>query len=94
MGVRQGSKWRAVRERVFREESDCHICGDPVDLSIPYQDPRTGLINGLSKSVHHLDPHPTPDTVAIRSRLRLAHLSCNSSQGDGSRVRSKTSRRW
>jgi hypothetical protein len=94
MGVRQGSKWRAVRERVIREEDICHICREPVDKSLPYKDPRTGLINGRSKSVHHLDPHPTPETVAIRSRLRLAHLSCNSSQGDGSRVKSKTSTRW
>lgn len=92
-GVRSGPAWRAVRERVIAEETHCHICKRWVDKSLPYKDSK-GKVNPMSPSVHHLDPHPTPDTVAIRSRLRLTHLGCNSSFGDGSRVRSRTSRRW
>lgn len=92
--VRSGAAWNAARDRVIREESDCHICKEPVDKTLPYRDPATKKINGRSKTVHHLDPHPTRETVAIRSRLRLAHWSCNTSYGDGTRVRAKTSRRW
>lgn len=92
--VRSGSAYRAVRELVIAQESTCAICGKEVDKTIPYRDRRTGEINGDSKVVHHLDPHPTPDTVARRSRLRLAHWRCNAQFGDGSRVKSKTSRKW
>lgn len=92
-GVRSGAAWRAVCIRVKAEETHCHICKRRVDKTIPYKD-RNGKVNGKSASVHHLDPHPTPETVAIRSRLRLTHLSCNSSFGDGTRVRSRTSRKW
>lgn len=93
-GVRSGRPWRTVRQVVFREETYCHLCGHEVDKTIPYEDPATGLVNNLSKSVHHLDAHPTKENVARRSRLRLAHVGCNSRQGDGSRVKSRTSRKW
>ncbi|MDQ1205046.1 hypothetical protein [Microbacterium sp. BG28] len=93
-GVRSGRPWQTVRQVVFAEETHCHICKQLVDKSLPYRDARTGKVNPQSKSVHHLDPHPTKETVAIRSRLRLAHVGCNSSFGDGSRVRTRTSRRW
>lgn len=79
---------------VFREETHCHICKGLVDKTLPYRDPRTGKVDPMAKSVHHLDPHPTPENVARRDRLRLAHVGCNSSLGDGSRVKSRTSRRW
>jgi hypothetical protein len=93
-GVRSGRPWQRAREQVFREETHCRICGGEVDKTLPYRDPRTGKPNPLSKSVHHLDPHPTRENVARRDRLRLAHLGCNSSFGDGSRVKTRTSRRW
>ena len=93
-GVRSGRPWQRVRLRVFAEETHCHICKEEVDKSRPYRNPRTGEVDPKSKSVHHLDPHPTKETVAIRSRLRLAHVGCNSSFGDGTRVKTKTSRRW
>ena len=91
--VRSGAAWRAVCIRVKAEETHCHICKRRVDKSLPYRDSR-GRVNKMSASVHHLDPHPTPETVATRSRLRLTHLGCNSSYGDGSRVKSRTSRQW
>lgn len=92
--VRSGAAWHAARARVIREERDCFLCGHPVDRTIPYRDPHTKKVNPDSPSVHHLDPHPTPETVAIRSRLRLTHHRCNVSFGDGSRVKSRTSRKW
>lgn len=93
-GVRSGRPWQTARQVVFREETHCHFCKQVVDKTLPYKDKRTGKVNNMSKSVHHLDPHPTPENVARRSRLRLAHVGCNSSYGDGSRVKSKTSRQW
>lgn len=93
-GVRSGRPWQRARQQVFAEETHCHICKEAVDLTLPYRDGRTGKVNPRSKSVHHLDPHPTPENVARRSRLRLAHVGCNSSFGDGTRVKARTSRKW
>ena len=93
-GVRSGRPWQRARQQVFAEESICHICKIEVDKARPYRDPRTRKVDPKSKSVHHLDPHPTPENVARRSRLRLAHVGCNSSFGDGTRVKLRTSRKW
>lgn len=93
-GVRSGAAWEAARQQVLREETHCHICKERVDKTLPYRDPGTGRINGGYATVHHLDPHPTKENVARRSRLRLTHWSCNTSYGDGSRVKTRTSRRW
>jgi len=67
--------WKRLREQVFAEETHCWQCGAWVDQGLP----RT---HALSRSVDHLDAisrgHPgVPD----RSRVRLAHRSCNSSRG-------------
>lgn len=92
--VRSGTAWQKARQQVLAEETHCHICKEWVDKGTPYRDRGTGRISKGYPTVHHLDPHPTPENVARRSRLRLAHWSCNSSFGDGSRVKTRTSRRW
>lgn len=92
--VRSGAAWQRARQQVLREETHCHICKEWVDKDAPYRDRVTGRINGAYPTVHHLDPHPTKENVARRSRLRLAHWRCNTSYGDGTRLKSKTSRRW
>lgn len=92
--VRSGATWERVRQIVLTEEDTCHLCKQPVDKTIPYRDRRTGKINRDSPSVHHLDPHPTRENVARRARLRLTHLGCNTSFGDGTRVKTRTSRKW
>ena len=92
--VRSGAAWERARQQVLAEETHCHICKERVDKALPYRDRVTGRINGDSASVHHLDPHPTRENVARRSRLRLTHLRCNTAYGDGTRVKTRTSRRW
>jgi hypothetical protein len=63
------------RALVLRDESDCYICGDPVDKTLPGT---------------HRDG-PTADHVIRRAdggtngreNLRLAHLRCNASRHGG-----------
>jgi len=67
--------WKNLRAQVFAEETHCWQCGQWVDQDLP----RT---HSLSRSVDHLDPigrgYPgVPD----RSRVRLAHRSCNARRG-------------
>lgn len=60
-------------EIVERDGSDCHVCGEPVDLSLPRRS-RWGA------TLDHVVPlvcGGTDDT----SNLRLAHLACNSRRG-------------
>lgn len=69
--------WRALRERVFQEETHCWRCHIYVDQSLPARHPR-------SRTVDHLDPIGLGGAgVPDRSRVRLACWSCNSRRGMG-----------
>lgn len=74
---RKGRPWVRVQQRVYAEETNCHLCGEHVDQTLPIRTPR-------SRSVHHLiPPDIRPDLANVRSNLRLAHYGCNSSYGRG-----------
>jgi 5-methylcytosine-specific restriction endonuclease McrA len=76
---------------VIRENDVCWLCGQPVDKSLPWPDP-------MSASVDHIVPLSVGGSLTDRSNVRLAHLRCNSSRGNGSRKRARnalpTSRKW
>jgi hypothetical protein len=74
---RKGRPWYRVCNRVFNEETMCHLCGQPVNTQLAGRTP-------WSRSVHHLiPPDIRPDLANIRSNLRLTHLGCNSAHGRG-----------
>jgi 5-methylcytosine-specific restriction endonuclease McrA len=89
---RQGRPWRRLQARVIRENSICWLCGAVVDKAIKWPDP-------LSPSVDHLVPLSMGGSLTDPRNVRLAHLRCNSSKGNGRRGKSApdplpTSRRW
>ena len=84
---RTGSVWNKLKAQVLKEEDHCWICNKPVTKTIKWPDP-------MSPSVDHVIPINQGGSQTTRSNLRLAHLSCNSSRGDGTRKRLPTSRQW
>jgi hypothetical protein len=72
--------WRRIREQVYAEETHCWNCGLYVDQTLP---PR----HRMSRTADHLDAVALGYAgVPDRSRVRLAHWSCNSKRGKGIRV--------
>lgn len=72
-----GHRWRKLRASVLRESDVCWICGE----------------RG-STSVDHIVPVSLDPTRALDpTNVRPAHLSCNSSRGNGRRGMA-TSRPW
>jgi 5-methylcytosine-specific restriction endonuclease McrA len=84
-----GRPRRRVCEQVRREEPNCWRCGLPIDLSLP----RSGRVqHPMSSSIDEVTPrslHPLgPRYAALdRSNLHHAHRRCNSSRGNGTRVK-------
>jgi len=85
-GPRTGHRYRKLQQRVFTEEDTCCICGHLVDHNLRWPD-------RWSHTLEHLDKlGEGAPAVPDRSRVRLAHLSCNSSEGAtyGAQKRSNT----
>lgn len=99
---RQGRPFRRAQAQCYREERDCHLCGQWVDQESSRRDPRAPW----ARSVHHLiPPDIRPDLADDRANMRLAHIGCNSRHGRGAyetrargrstqRVGFRTSRAW
>jgi len=82
---RQSAAWRKLAAQVLREESECWLCGHPIDVNAP---PRSRW----SGSVDHVIPLKLGGASA-RHNTRAAHYGCNSSKGARLEVpRAKTSR--
>lgn len=91
---RSTQAYRRLRDRVIAEETDCCICDQPVDKNLRWPHPG-------SPSIEHKDKLADGGTAVPldRSRVGLAHLGCNSSEGAafGNRRRATplvTSRPW
>jgi len=75
---RGGRPFERLKARVYSTETHCCICGNEVDKTLPYRDPRTGTVNRWAKSIEH----PTElDAGGHPYDGHLAHLTCNSSKG-------------
>jgi hypothetical protein len=81
-----GRPYRRLQAWVFATYNHCWICGHQVDKTLPYIDPQTGLVNKLSKSLDHVIPcNIRPDLTLDPANARLAHFTCNSSRGNGTK---------
>lgn len=93
--ARNGRPRRRLIEQVRREEPNCWLCGKPIDLSLPPNHPMGSTVDELVPLSLVEDPRRAALT---RAGCRHAHRSCNSSRGNGTRVKRgvvvKLSRVW
>ena len=88
-----GHRRNQVRARVLREESDCWLCGLPVDKTL--KTPHPG-----SPEVDEILPVSLGGSPIDRANCRLAHRLCNVRRGNGTRTTKAkpasftTSRSW
>lgn len=67
--------FRKNKEIIYRTESVCWICGQPVDKSLKSPDP-------MSKTVDHRIPVSKGGHPSDLDNLRLAHRKCNREKSD------------
>lgn len=93
---RSGRPWRraqaVVRAQVRDHHRPCHLCGHPIDLTLP-------ATHRQSFTVDHLDPLALGGPPRDLDRLAPAHRSCNSRRGTTTvehhhATRTSTSRPW
>lgn len=58
------------RARIARDQPACHICGKPIDYTLPHLDP-------MSFVVDHVKPLAKGGTDTLENK-RAAHRECNS----------------
>lgn len=90
-----GTRRNALRARVLREETHCHLCGLPVDKSLP-----AGLPG--SPEIDEIVPVSRGGSPYDRENAKLSHRICNAKRGNRpighKKVQAleplKTSRKW
>lgn len=82
-----GWRWENARQQVFRNQTVCNICGEPVDQNLKFPHP-------MSRSVDHIIPLSRGGDPYALSNLALTHLAHNRAKWDGVRQNNPTSRRW
>jgi 5-methylcytosine-specific restriction endonuclease McrA len=71
---RSTAAWRRLRKQVLAQESDCWICGRPVDFQAKPWMP-------WAPNADHIIPVELAPHLALeRSSARLAHRACNSTK--------------
>lgn len=80
-----GVEWRRLAKRARTVYPNvCHVCGGPINLTLPPGDP-------MSWTCDHLDARSRyGNKVPDITRVRPAHRSCNSRRGAGP----KEPKRW
>lgn len=73
-----GHRRDQVRRRVLVEESDCWLCGEPVDKTLP------PYLHG-SPEIDEIVPVSLGGSPFDRSNCRLSHRICNVRRGNGTR---------
>ena len=61
------------REAIRRSGSGCHLCGQPIDYTLPYLDP-------MSFVVDHKTPLSKGGTDTLDNKA-AAHRACNATKG-------------
>ena len=83
-----GHRRRQLRAKVLAEETDCHLCGLPVDQALKTPHP-------LSPEVHELVPVSKGGDPLDRANCRLTHRRCNRAQSNRLPARTfETLRAW
>lgn len=88
-----GHRRRTLRQQILAEETVCHLCHRPVDVTLPPGFPG-------SPEVDEVVPVSKGGNPYDRSNCRLSHRICNRRRGNGTRRRPMriipfvTARRW
>lgn len=77
MVQRNSAMQNRMRQHVRRRGGNCHICGQPVDYTIPYYMPGTRKPNPKAYVVDHVVPIAKGGKHDL-SNGKAAHVSCNS----------------
>lgn len=78
-----GSARTALRKRVAAMGLPCHLCGRPIDYSLPAGDPMAYELDEIvpvSKGGDPLDP----------GNVAPSHRCCNKAKGDGTKAAKRT----
>ncbi|NYI78712.1 HNH endonuclease [Nocardioides panzhihuensis] len=73
-----GHRRNKVRARVLREETECWLCGQSVDTTLPPGLPTSPEVDEVVPVSRGGDPYD-------RANCRLAHRLCNQRRGNGTR---------
>ena len=87
-----GHRRNQVVARVKREESDCWLCGKPVDKTLHW-------LNPWAAEVDEIIPVSLGGSPFDRKNCRLSHRDCNNRRGNGTKPRTRvepleTTRNW
>ena len=89
------SRWRKIREMAWqrdrRNRAPCHICGQPIDYTLP---PSSAP---LAWSPDHVAPvSKAPHLELDLTNIAASHRHCNEARGDGTRFNElgRRSRIW
>lgn len=79
---RSGSKWRKIRllawNRDRKARAVCHICGEPIDYSIPASSAP------LAWEPDHILPFSVaPEMELDLNNIKASHKRCNRQRGNG-----------
>lgn len=82
--ARHGRRYRENRTRILRGSPACHICGQPIDTSLPHWIVSTDgrrTINPMAATADHIIPVAKGGGDSL-SNLKPAHMGCNRSRSD------------
>lgn len=77
------------RKQIAKTHPDCHICGQPIDYTLPHLDPGEYVVD-------HLIPLAAGGTDTINNKA-AAHRSCNRAKSDTNTTTLRsysTTRQW
>ena len=74
---RTGRPWRRATAHIRRTQNICHLCGHPIDKTLPATHPESFTVDHILPITHN------PDLALRRDNLAAAHKRCNSSKGNG-----------
>lgn len=69
------AQFRANKKKIYATQTNCGICGLPVDFSVKYPHP-------LSACIDHIIPVAKGGHPSDLSNLQLAHWCCNRQKSD------------
>ena len=72
MGTRNSAQRERMRRQIARSKPACHICGQPIDYTLPHLDPKSFVID-------HVVPLAKGGTDTI-DNVKAAHRDCNSAK--------------